>query len=58
MDGTTEFGTPPLAHPHATDQPLTRSQSGIQSPDGTTSVIIQAHDSVHGLGADYLLELP
>ncbi|WP_092780548.1 hypothetical protein [Jannaschia pohangensis] len=57
LDGT-KLGERVLLHPHETEQPFTRSQSGIQIPEGTESVIIRAHDSVHGWGADYVLELP
>ncbi|WP_321504143.1 hypothetical protein [Breoghania sp.] len=39
-----------LAHPHMNEQPFTRSLSGILFPDGTTTVTLRAHDSVHGYG--------
>ena len=56
-DGT-ELGHRELLHPHETEQPFTRSLSGVVVPDGVTTVIVRAHDSVHGWGADYSLELP
>ena len=37
-----------LAHPHVGEQPFTRSLSGVKIPQGTSSVSIRAHDSVHG----------
>ena len=57
MDGT-ELGTRELLHPHETEQPFTRSQSGIVIPEGTERVIVRAHDSVHGWGEDFVVDLP
>ena len=37
-----------LAHPHVSEQPFTRSLSGVHIPQGLSSVSIRAHDSVHG----------
>ena len=48
-DGTV-LGTRVLHHPHVDEQPFTRSLSGVEVPDGVTSVTIRAHDSVHKLG--------
>jgi hypothetical protein len=39
-----------LLHPHETEQPFTRSQSGIAIPDGVTEVTVRAHDLVDGFG--------
>ena len=39
-----------LLHPHETEQPFTRSQSGIVIPAGVTQVTVRAHDLVDGLG--------
>lgn len=39
-----------LLHPHETEQPFTRSQSGIVIPDGVTQVTVRAHDLVDGYG--------
>lgn len=39
-----------LLHPHETEQPFTRSQSGIQIPEGVEEVTVRAHDTVHGFG--------
>ena len=46
-DGTV-FGTRVLYHPHVEEQPFTRSLSGVEIPEGITSVLVEAHDSVHG----------
>jgi hypothetical protein len=48
-DGTV-YGERVLAHPHVDEQPFTRSQGGIRIPEGTTKVVIRAHDSVHEWG--------
>jgi hypothetical protein len=48
-DGTV-LGTRTLLHPHETEQPFTRSLSGVVTPDGIDEVEIRAHDSVHGYG--------
>jgi len=40
-----------LAHPHENEQPFTRSLGHVEIPAGTETVIIQAHDKVHGIGA-------
>lgn len=39
-----------LLHPHETEQPFTRSLSGVEIPAGVGWVTVQAHDSVHGWG--------
>jgi hypothetical protein len=39
-----------LLHPHQNEQPFTRSQSGIEIPEGVTEVHVRAHDLVHGFG--------
>lgn len=57
-DGT-EIGRRVLMHPHENEQPFTRSQSGIEIPDGVDTVIIEGHDSVHGFsGARFELTVP
>ncbi|WP_417413121.1 hypothetical protein [Hoeflea sp.] len=48
-DGTV-YGERVLAHPHDTEQPFTRSQSGIVIPEGVKAVSIRAHDKRHGWG--------
>ena len=39
-----------LAHPHETEQPFTRSLSGVSIDDSVEEVTIRAHDNVHGYG--------
>ncbi len=48
-DADGEF-TRTLLHPHVDEQPFTRSQSGIDLPEGVTEVRVRAHDIVHGYG--------
>lgn len=56
-DGTV-YGERVLLHPHDTEQPFTRSQSGIVIPDGLTEVRVRAHDKLHGFGGrDMLVKL-
>ena len=53
-DGTV-LGTRALLHPHETEQPFTRSLSGVKIPSGFDRVSIRAHDSVHGHGGKEML---
>ena len=46
-DGTV-LGTRTRLHPHETEQPLTRSLSGVAIADDVAEVTIRARDSVHG----------
>jgi hypothetical protein len=39
-----------LLHPHETEQPFTRAQSGLTIPDGITQLTVRAHDLVDGFG--------
>ena len=39
-----------LLHPHETEQPFTRSQSGVVIPPDVTQVHVRAHDLVDGFG--------
>ncbi len=43
------LGSRELAHPHENEQPFTRSLT-LSLPEGTRMVVLQANDSVHGLG--------
>lgn len=52
-DGS-ELGFRFLTHDHANEQPFTRSQSGIEIPDGVTTVTIEARDQVNGWGGTFL----
>ena len=44
-----------LAHPHDTEQPFTRSQSGIEIPEGLGAVMVRAKCTVHGYGGKAVL---
>jgi hypothetical protein len=49
--GSTEIlGERILAHPHDTEQPFTRSQSGITIPADLRRVAVRAKCNVHGFG--------
>jgi hypothetical protein len=39
-----------LLHPHESEQPFTRSQSGLVIPDDVTKVTVRAHDLMDGWG--------
>ena len=53
------LGTRVLLHPHETEQPFTRSLTGVAVPDGVAVVTIRAHDKVHGDGQQlFELTLP
>lgn len=55
----TELGFRLLTHDHANEQPFTRSQSGIEIPEGVTAVTIQGRDQANGWGGSFLdYELP
>jgi hypothetical protein len=48
-----------LLHPHKTEQPFTRSLSGVNIPDEIKTVIIRAKDSVHEFGGKEMsVDLP
>jgi hypothetical protein len=47
MEGNV-LGTRVLTHPHANEQPFTRSLSGVAIPAEVSEVVIAARDSVQG----------
>ena len=53
-DGT-ELGFRELLHPHETEQPFTRSLSGVEVPAGVAEVTIRARCSVDGWGEEVFL---
>ncbi|RTE66521.1 hypothetical protein EH243_07410 [Amphritea opalescens] len=44
-----------LLHPHVSEQPFTRSLSGVEIPAGVTQVRVRAHDLVHQYGGAELV---
>ncbi|MDX2481807.1 MAG: hypothetical protein QNK24_15905 [Desulfuromusa sp.] len=53
------LGTRVLYHPHVNEQPFTRSLSGVVINAEISSVIVRAHDLVHGYGGkEIIVELP
>jgi hypothetical protein len=44
------YGEMTLAHDHASEQPFTRTQSGVEIPDGATTVVVEGRDSENGYG--------
>lgn len=49
------LGTRVLLHPHENEQPFTRSLGGVAIPEDIDTVVVRAHDSVHGNGGAELL---
>ena len=57
--GGSVLGTRALLHPHETEQPFTRSLSGVAIPGEIKTVIIRAKDSVHDFGGKKMsVDLP
>lgn len=57
-DGTL-LGTRTLYHPHVEEQPFTRELSGVSIPDDISTVVVRAHDAVHGFsGVTQTVTLP
>jgi hypothetical protein len=54
LDGKV-LATRELAHPHVSEQPFTRSLSGVKLPAGTKEVRLRATDKVHGVGGIELI---
>ncbi|MGA9749393.1 MAG: hypothetical protein WBQ50_18235 [Nocardioides sp.] len=48
-DGT-ELGAMTLSHDHASEQPFTRTQSGLAIPAGVASVVVEGRDLANGYG--------
>jgi len=47
-----ELGSHMLAHDHAGEQPFTRTQSGLEIPDGVTEVTVEGRDQANGYGGE------
>ena len=54
VDGATVYGERVLYHPHVTEQPFTRSLSGVAVPAGVREVIVRGHDKLHEFGGTEL----
>ncbi|MGB7819695.1 MAG: hypothetical protein WBL35_13310 [Ornithinibacter sp.] len=52
-DGT-ELGRHTLTHDHASEQPFTRTQSGLEIPEGVDTVTVEGRDQVSGYGGETL----
>jgi len=50
-----ELGIRILTHDHASEQPFTRSQGGIQIPEGVSEVTVQGRDLANGWGGGELV---
>jgi len=46
-----QLGTRVLLHPHVTEQPFTRSLSGVSLPEGTAQLLIRTRTTVEGWAA-------
>ncbi len=53
------YGEMTLTHDHAGEQPFTRTQTGVEVPDGVTSVVVEGRDTANGYGGGTrTVELP
>ena len=53
------LATRELLHPHVTEQPFTRSLSGVVPPEGVTELRIESSTSLTGWGGElFVLPLP
>ena len=50
-----ELGKRILLHPHVTEQPFTRSLSGVHVPSHIKQITVEAHDKVHEYGGTKLV---
>jgi hypothetical protein len=47
-----ELGVNTLGHDHASEQPFTRSQSGLEIPSDVSEVTVEGHDLENGYGGE------
>lgn len=53
------LGEHELTHNHASEQPFTRTQTGLEVPDGVDTVTVEGRDSDHGYGGETVdVEVP
>lgn len=53
------YGEMTVAHDHATEQPFTRTQTGVEIPDGVESVMVEGRDIENGYGGERVtVDLP
>lgn len=53
------YGEHELTHDHASEQPFTRTQSGVEIPDDVQTVTIEGRDQTNGYGGDTVeVDLP
>jgi len=49
-----ELGSHTLLHDHASEQPFTRTQRGLEIPEGVTRITVEGRDLVNGYGGGTL----
>ena len=53
------LGTHTLMHDHASEQPFTRTQAGLEIPEGITSITVEGRDQANGYGGGTLsIDIP
>ena len=53
------LGTQTLMHDHASEQPFTRTQPGLEVPEGVTRITVEGRDQANGYGGGTLgIDIP
>ena len=53
------LGTHTLMHDHASEQPFTRTQPGLEIPEGVTRITVEGRDLANGYGGGTLwIDIP